>query len=827
MGCKQSKEAAVVTAAAASNPSASASASAAPSNISNQISPTSTASSSSPLSSKKSSSRFKSSPPPHPGALYYHLLCGLNPYNNDDTANNSSATTTPIIVKAQSASFWEEAHRICLLHPTLASYIDPSTLGTPLHVASSLGSTHVVVNINTYSSSTPSNSKLNSSKLLLCDTAIRAIAAIISACPKAVHHKDKNLHVPLEGIFAGMWSEKRKITSGGRGTAGLSSSSSIFRYKCTKLLLDEQTHNSNVTGVLLRGKRLYSIVESLIDDIDTPLGPTVEYMKLLVEKGGATVQPLPLKSPSQQQDEIPSMKDENDADDDVLALLYRRFVRQFDQSERFFEGDNSRLEVTQHRQRYKNAAVNTFNIIELLLRRPKTMMYNNNNNNHQRGGDDEEDYLVHNAVRSGTCPPDLLRYIVETNLDAVSIQDARGNLPLHYAAGYDDVAVAAASPSSSTASPIMSATTSTEIKKSTTPESYSKYVIDELLYAYPDGASVPNAANVLPIVLAIESRKKWIGGGIRSLHEAYPPGIEMANLGDEHPLLHAMSFASQDGEESVDMSILAAGVVEPDDNGQGDDLGRIASGVDGGGGRRRKRQRRRKINKDESHDAIMFVQRPDAAVRDVVTVMWANEEDGGVQMLGCSALEAAARGGGGARKGSGTNEVEDIASVALLGVTTVVNAMKNHPNEPVVQEKACSALYAMTPADGVREVSFAASGAISTVVSAMQAHVSDATVQKEACKALRGIAAKGGPERATVVASVSGFTALINSLAAHPNDRDVQREACGALDVFTSYHDAAYLPKLHEQTETLLRLAATNFPEDCSESANAILSRMK
>ena len=35
-----------------------------------------------------------------------------------------------------------------------------------------------------------------------------------------------------------------------------------------------------------------------------------------------------------------------------------------------------------------------------------------------------------------------------------------------------------------------------------------------------------------------------------------------------------------------------------------------------------------KSNKDKSHDAIMFVEWPGAPVRDVVTTMWANDEDG-------------------------------------------------------------------------------------------------------------------------------------------------------------------------------------------------------
>ncbi len=52
----------------------------------------------------------------------------------------------------------------------------------------------------------------------------------------------------------------------------------------------------------------------------------------------------------------------------------------------------------------------------------------------------------------------------------------------------------------------------------------------------------------------------------------------------------------------------------------------------------------------------------------------------------------------------------------------------------------------------------------------MQAHVGDATALKEACRALEGIAATGGAERATVVASVSGFTALVNATGAHPDD---------------------------------------------------------
>lgn len=252
------------------------------------------------------------------------------------------------------------------------------------------------------------------------------IKTIIDAFPQAVGLRDKHNKVPLEGIFSGMCAENNDMAS-----SSISASFS-FRIETSRLLLEKDSH-----CVKIRGEILYQVIESLPDDTEVPLGPTVEFIKLLVEKGGASVQ-----APSESMD------------DDVLALLYRRFVRQFDQSEKFFEGDNSRFvhsyifyyscvqivetlhiemfiwlyyfhlfttanplsslslysncfpkrnEVVQHRLNFKNAAVNTFNIIELLLRQPRV------EENH-------DDMLVHNAVRVGSCPPDLLRYIVETNL---------------------------------------------------------------------------------------------------------------------------------------------------------------------------------------------------------------------------------------------------------------------------------------------------------------------------------------------------------------------------------------------------------------------------
>mmetsp|Transcript_22305 Transcript_22305/g.33437 ORF Transcript_22305/g.33437 Transcript_22305/m.33437 type:complete len:730 (-) Transcript_22305:100-2289(-) len=701
------------------------------------------------VSAKKSSGR--SSPflgkkvSVKPSALYHHLLHGLGSSDLPNAAGKVQAQTVP---------FWIEAQRLCENNAsTVASYVDLNTKGTPLHVACSLGSARV-------------------DSMEVADAAVKCIRTIVDNSPGSISLRDNHDHVPIEGIFSAMAAGK-----GIEEDAAAMKSAYAFRMEVAKILLTK-----NPSCVLLRGENIYRIAESLSDDCEQPLGPTAEFVKLLVDKGGASAQPSARGERRSPED-----------DDDVLAMLYRRFVRQFDQSERFFEGDNSRPEVVSHREKFKNAAVNTFNIIELLLRQPKTTGAAPSSPEGAAGNDGDLDYLlVHNAVRSGTCAPDLLRYIVETNLEKVAEKDSRGNLPLHYAAGYGE-----STTSNGDSAPVVS------------PEAYSKYVIDELLYAYPDGASVENADGTLPITLAIESSKKWIGGGIRSLHEAYPEGIEHANLGEKHPLLHSMSFQTM-GEDSVDETLNELGLND-------DEEGTIATGVDGGGGRSRKRKAKRKINKDESHDAIMFVQKPNSPVRDVITTMWANEDDGGVQMLGCTALANAAMKAG--------NSEEAVASVALLGVTTAVNAMKNHPNEPVVQEKACAALTAMAPADGMREVSFAASGAIATTVCAMQAHVSDATVQREACRALRGIAAKGGADRATTVASVSGFTALVNALGAHPDDVEVQQEACLCMEVLTSFPDA-YLPQLDEQTNAYLQAAAEKFPAECSNPAKAIRARL-
>jgi len=154
---------------------------------------------------------------------------------------------------------------------------------------------------------------------------------------------------------------------------------------------------------------------------------------------------------------------------------------------------------------------------------------------------------------------------------------------------------------------------------------------------------------------------------------------------------------------------------------------------------------------------------------------------------------------------------------------------KAHPNEVIVQEKACNALLLLACADGKREVSFVASGAVAAIVGAMQAHVSDPAVQEQACGAVAAIVKYGGAERATIVASVSGLTAILNAIAAHPDVAGVQRNGCGALQELTEYSGdhAANLPELpRSQTEPLLEAAKEKFPEQCGQAVDVVLSRL-
>jgi hypothetical protein len=332
--------------------------------------------------------------------------------------------------------------------------------------------------------------------------------------------------------------------------------------------------------------------------------------------------------------------------------------------------------------------------------------------------------------------------------------------------------------------------------------------MDELLYKFPEAAGMADAKGRFPLTLAVTAGKQWIGGGIKSLYDAYPAALQQLQL-EEHPtLIRALSMAeaydddNDDDDEDKDHES-KQGDQQQNQSTNGDNASSLEERLKG-------------VVKDEPHDAIMLVQEPNATIEEVTTSMWAHEEDAGVQMLGCVAI---------AKMLVGQTPVE-VLRIALTAIASVVNAMKAHPNEIIVQDKACKALQGLAIADGYREVSMVASGAVAAAVGAMQAHVGDAGVQEQACLAVASILKQGGADRATVVASVSGVTAILNAMAAHTMNVGVQVAGLQALTALMR-HPNANLPELPPaQTEPLLQMAQENFPAECGTLVNELSSRL-
>jgi len=599
------------------------------------------------------------------------------------------------------------------------------------------------------------------------------------------------------------------------------------------VVFDEEPSSNNSNGsfgteILSTGgcSPLYRVLQTLPDDFDRS-GPTVDYIKVLLqasywydEDDEESKEALEADSNNNNMAGVGNASD----GDKPLGLLYRRFTRQFDISEMFFPGDNSREEVVRHREKYKFAAGNTWKIIEALLKPPAqhvqdTMTMSPSSTSSKIQQQQPDWGIVHRAVQMET-PPDLLRYIVETNAQDLTKVDAKGNLPLHYAA-----MVKPPKPTTSDARPDTTAHF---------PSFYSKYVADELLYKFPEAAGMKNANGNFPLTLAVTSGKQWIGGGIKSLYDAYPNALGQIDLKEKQhsTLRRALSMggdrddednnSGNDQEESQD----ANAKDEYKETGPTNDetllqqaTSAATTDTDAGDG----------IIKDEHHDAIMLVQKSDVDCREVAIAMWAHEEDAGVQMLGCCAIARLLK-----ESNDGVDSEVPLLThttlrTALTATASVVNAMKAHPNEMIVQEKACSALQLLAPADGRREVSMVASGAVASVVGAMQAHVGDPNVQEEACAAIAAIVKHGGGDRATVVASVSGITAILNAIAAHPISVKVQKEGLNALWQLTNFDASdASMPELpRAQTAPLLAQVKESYPDECGELVDKLTDRMK
>lgn len=129
--------------------------------------------------------------------------------------------------------------------------------------------------------------------------------------------------------------------------------------------------------------------------------------------------------------------------DTPLNLLYRRSIRHMYEQDKFFQGDNSRREIVQHRQKYKIAHEQTWKLIKLILLH---MSGTSEATTEDNDSISSSSILLHAAVQM-ECPPQLVLDLLH-RADAAAnkknststtknyhvLHNIMGELPIHKAA---------------------------------------------------------------------------------------------------------------------------------------------------------------------------------------------------------------------------------------------------------------------------------------------------------------------------------------------------------------------------------------------------------
>jgi len=140
--------------------------------------------------------------------------------------------------------------------------------------------------------------------------------------------------------------------------------------------------------------------------------------------------------------------------------------------------------------------------------------------------------LVHASVglTGYGCPPEMLRLAISVYPNQVKEMDEEGNLPLH-------IAAIASSFIPTSEEGISTSDEDTFISNLSNFSGFGigskpfHRVIKMLLRSYPFGAQVPNGkSGKLPVILAIEAKKRMYEDGISALLEAYPAALESRDI---------------------------------------------------------------------------------------------------------------------------------------------------------------------------------------------------------------------------------------------------------------------------------------------------------
>jgi len=380
------------------------------------------------------------------------------------------------------SQLWDKVMEICDMDPIAATYTETESFKTPLHLACRILECPL-----------PSVTKDGTTT-----SPVDAIRVLIRCCPESVSKKDRDGYIPLHYIIP---HSRRPIISHQKEAQELQQINRIQNQVHVLNLLLSADYQSSIKYLsrcdvtFSPSDRactpLYHAVSSIRDDFLQHLCPTVDLISSIHAACPGTV----------------SAKNK-DNQDTPLALLYRRFSSQFDLSETVFPVRKPKKEVLEHQVRYKTSAMNTWKIIlELLIPTDSEEGRGVNGLKQSKRRRNASDfYIVHSAVKM-ECPPALIRYIIETRPGEVSKTDEMGRLPLHIAA-------------------ITTPLSSSDDNRNKGGNYHSKFIIEELLRTYPEGASCADKNGKLPLQLAIESGKFWIGGGVKSIYNAFPEAMQ-------------------------------------------------------------------------------------------------------------------------------------------------------------------------------------------------------------------------------------------------------------------------------------------------------------
>ena len=131
-----------------------------------------------------------------------------------------------------------------------------------------------------------------------------------------------------------------------------------------------------------------------------------------------------------------------------------------------------------------------------------------------------------------------------------------------------------------------------------------------------------------------------------------------------------------------------------------------------------------------------------------------------VQWLGCIVLQIFAYGN----------------DAAAGGIEAVVDALKQHPSNIIVQQDGCSALWNLAPNSNDNQKAIAAAGGIEAVVAALTQYPDN--VQQIGCNALWGFAANNDNHQKSIAAA-GGIEAVVAALMEHRDNVSVQRVLSG------------------------------------------------